>query len=120
MITQEPPSKKRNYSIVDEDLLQNKQNRRIFRAAAYSMGLGVGFMLLLPILPDIEDSVKDARMEEIFHQIAFTLISYSVAISLGFFFLREHIGLVRFLLNWVLIPTAAIYFLTDAYNVITG
>lgn len=105
---------------VDEELLGHKENKKLFRAAAYSMGLGIGFLFLIPLLPDIGDEAKAEAMAHVFNVISYLMIGYSLAVTFSFFFLRANIKLVMFMLNWILVPMVGLWCLTTGYKIITG
>lgn len=116
-----PQQKRRiNLDTVDQELLVNKQNKKVFKNVAYAMGIGVGFMLVMPILPDIGDEAKQDGMEAIYFVISYSLIAYSISLALGFFFLRPYVGLVAFILNWVVMPIVGLWAVTEGYKVIAG
>ena len=113
-------SRRRNLDVVDQELLGNKQNKKIFKNIAYAMGVGIGFILLIPMLPDIGDEAKQEGMEAIYFIISYTLMVYSISLGLGFFFLRPYVALVAFILNWVVMPMVGIWALVEGYKVISG
>ena len=111
---------KRDTGVVDEELLVNKRNKKIFKSVAYAMGLGIGFMILIPILPGIDDESKQAAMEYIYFVLAYSMMGYSIALALGFFFLRPYVGLVSFMLNWVIMPGVGLWAIISGYKAIAG
>lgn len=112
--------RRKNLDVVDQDLLINKENKSTFKAAAYSMGLGIGFLLLIPILPDIGNEERQRGMIDIFTRLSYLLVGYSLALAFGFFLLRPNIGLIKFILNWIVIPTAGLWAVIEGYKVLTG
>ena len=100
---------KREMLTVDEELLLNKFNKKLFRKVAYGFGIGVGLFILIPILPEIIDEQKSGEIKSIFSVFAVSLILYSIVISFSFFFLRSHIKLVLFMLNWFIMPMIGIW-----------
>ena len=113
-------SRRKNLDVVDHELLMNKQNKKVFKGAAYSMGLGVGLLLLIPILPDIDETAKQDGLESIFVTISCVLIANSFALAFGFFLLRPYIGLIQFMLSWFVMPTVGIWAVVEGYKVIAG
>jgi hypothetical protein len=112
--------RKRDVSVVDEELLINKRNKKLFRAAAYGMGIGIGLFIFAPILPDIVSAGKMDALRGLFHTIGWMMILYSLGIGFGFFLLRPYIKLVLFLLNWVLVPITGIYSVIQAIKIVSG
>ena len=104
---------------IDEELLRDKQGKKVFKAAAYSMGIGVGFFIVQPLLPDIGDKEKSDAMMNIFQTIALLMIGYSASLTLAFFFFRSNVKLVLFMLNWVLVPLVGLWCVTEGYKVLT-
>lgn len=111
---------KRDIGIVDEELLINKRNKKLFRAAAYGMGIGIGLFVFTPILPDVVSADKMAALRDLFHTLGWLMIFYSLGIGFGFFLLRPYIKLVLFLLNWVMVPIAGIYCVVQAMKIVSG
>lgn len=111
---------RRDTGVVDEELLVNKRNKKIFKSVAYAMGLGIGFMILIPILPSIGDEAKQDAMEYIYFVLSYSMIAYSFSLALGFFFLRPYVGLVSFMLNWVIMPGVGLWAVMAGYKVIAG
>lgn len=104
---------------VDTDLLVHKQNKKIFKMAAYSMGVGLACVILLPLLSGISsDEAKSDALSTIFFYIGLALIGHSVVIAFSFFFLRENIKLVLFMLNWLILPTIGIWAVMEAMDVL--
>lgn len=104
---------KEKLKYVDEDLLVNKIGRKAFKRAAYAIGLAVGFFLLSPFLPDVGNKEKQDAIIGAFHVLALWLILYGALITVTFFFMREKLKLVMFILNWFVIPTVALKAVID-------
>lgn len=100
---------KREMLTVDEELLLNKFNKKLFKKVAYGFGIGVGLFFLIPILPEIVDETKSDEIKSIFSVFAVSLVVYSMAISFSFFFLRAHIKIVLFMLNWFIMPMVGLW-----------
>ena len=115
---QKRPKKQLEY--VDTELLGQKENVRVFKKAAYGFGVGIGFLLVLPLLPDMEDSKKAGDMVDLFHTMSIGMIFYAGAITLGYFFLRSQIKFIMFALNWIYLPTFGIWAATQGYGILTG
>ncbi len=110
---------RRDIGIVDEELLVNKQNKKIFRMAAYSMGVGIACVILLPLLSNIGgDSAKSEALNTVFLYIGLALIMNALVIAFSFFFLRQNIKLVLFMLNWLILPTAGIWAVLEAIDIL--
>lgn len=110
---------KRTAGIVDEDLLVNKRNKKLFKMAAYSMGVGLACVILLPLLSSIGgDEAKSDALSTIFFYIGLALIAHALVIAFSFFFLRENIKLVLFMLNWLIMPTVGIWAVLEAIDVL--
>lgn len=105
---------------VDTELLGQKQNVKVFKKAAYGFGVGIGFLLVLPLLPDMGDSTKSKAMLDLFHTLSLGMIFYAGAITLGYFFLRSQIKFIMFALNWIYLPSFGIWAATQGYGILTG
>ncbi len=112
-------STRRNMSVVDEDLLLNRQNKKAFKAAAYAMGFGLGMIFLVPMLPLIDDAEKMTAMKDIFRALGFCLIGYSIAVTVTFFVARPNLPVVLGFLNWIIIPMLACWVVVQAHAVLS-
>lgn len=116
------PQKKRRHdlSVVDEQLLLHRENRKLFKAVAYGFGIGLGFLILSPLLPDIGNKEKSDAMIAVFNRVAIYMIAYAGIITFSFFFLRAHMKLVLFILNWLVLPTVGLWAFMEGYKVLTS
>ncbi len=104
---------------VDTELLVNKENKKYFKMAAYSMGVGLACVILLPLLSGLGgDEAKSEALSTIFFYIGLALIAHAVVITFSFFFLRQSIKLVLFMLNWLILPTVGIWAVLEAIDVL--
>ena len=103
------PYRRPDLSVVDEELLVRKENKKVFKKVAYGAGIGVGFFLILPILPEIGDEAKSDAIKHIFSVFAATMIFYSIALTFSFFLLRDNIKLVLLMLNWIVLPMVGLW-----------
>lgn len=110
----------RDFGLVDEDILQNKLYRKVFRTIAYAAGVGIGFLVLMPILPDGGHEAKEDAMKHLFLMISVFLIIYALGMTFAMVFLRDAIKPILFLMNWVVIPSAAIWCVMEGHRIITG
>lgn len=119
-MTQQQRHRRPDLMTVDTDLLIHKENKKLFKMAAYSMGVGIACVILLPLLSGIGDKEKSEALSTIFFYIGLTLIAHSVVIAFSFFFLRQNIKLVLFMLNWLILPTVGIWAVLEAIEVLKG
>ena len=120
---QQLPEQKRpqkRLEFVDTELLGDKKNVSVFKKAAYAFGVGLGFFIILPLLPEVGDPVKSKLMINLFHTISLCMILYAVAVCVAFFFMRSNLKFIMFLLNWVFIPSFAIWAVMQGYNILTA
>ncbi len=115
---QKRPQKRLEY--VDVELLGNKKNVSVFKKAAYAFGVGFGFFIILPLLPDVGDPVKSKLMINLFHTISICMILYSVDVGVAFFFMRSNLKFIMFLLNWVVVPSFGIWAVMQGYDILTA
>ncbi|PZO82704.1 MAG: hypothetical protein DI626_09810 [Micavibrio aeruginosavorus] len=112
--------RERDFSVVDEDMLKNKLYRKVFRTIAYCTGIGIGLMVLLPILPESGHLAKEEGIKDLFLTIGAFLLIYAVGMLVAFMFLRDALKPILFLMNWVVIPSAAIWCVMEGHRIITG
>jgi len=106
--------------IVDVDLLGEKQNARAFRGAAYSIGIGAGFLILYPFLREGQESQQLKDMMELIRVMALWMLGYAAIVLFGYFKVRKHLKYVLFMLNWFLIPTFGLWFLLRIMDIFSN
>lgn len=117
-IKQKPPEK---LKYVDEDLLVDRTGRKAFRAAAYSMGIAIGFIILSPFLPDLGDTNEQSdQIIGVFRMVAFWMIGYSITVAFSFFFMRPRIKAVLFILNWIVMPAVVLNAILSIKDIMSG
>lgn len=107
-------------ALVDRELLASKDGRKAFVCAAYSLGVALGFSILVMFLPDPEGVEKAERMIQIFHAFSLSLLVYSAVAIFAMKFMRTMIKQVMILLNWFAFPTVAYVFVSDLYNMMVA
>lgn len=116
-IKQRPPEK---LKYVDEELLVDKTGRRAFKSAAYSVGIAIGFLILSPLLPEMGPEGRDGEVVAALRGVAYWMIAYALAVTLAFFFVRKHVKIVLFMLNWLVLPAVAINTFLDIQDILAG
>lgn len=109
-----------NLKYVDEELLVDKTGRKAFKSAAYSVGISAGFLLLSLFLPAMGPEGKGDEIISVFRSLAFWMIGYALAVTIAFLFVRRHVKIVLFMLNWFFAPAVVINALLDIKNIISG
>lgn len=107
-------------SLVDRELLATKEGRKAFVCAAYSLGVALGFSILVMFLPDPEGVEKAEKMITIFHAFSLSLLVYAAIAILGMMFMRPVLKQVMILLNWFAFPTVAYVFVSDLYHMMVA
>lgn len=116
-IPQEKPKVKAP-DIFDDGILSKGESKRAFTGAAYTGGIAAGIFLLHPGLFGLGEEGKVARIMEAFHALGYTLVAYALFLLAGFFFAKDNIKMIRFAFNWLIIPTIAIWSITEVVGVL--
>ncbi len=111
--------KAKETAYIDEELM-GKKNRKAFKSAAYSFGLGIGFLVLSPLLPEMGTKEKSDALMSVFRVIAMWMIFYSAATGVAFIFFRKSVKMVLMLLNWFLVPSLAIWGFMEISGILSG
>lgn len=106
--------------LVDRELLATKEGRKAFACAAYSLGVALGFSILVMFLPDPEGVEKAERMITIFHAFSLSLLVYAAIAIFGMMFMKPILKQLMILLNWFAFPTVAYVFISDLYNMMVA
>lgn len=111
----------KSFDFVDTELLGNREYAKAFRQMAYAIGAGAGFLLLLPTLPDIKgEEYRINEMLWLYAAISGFFISYAIIMGATLKFVRGFLPTVQFTLNWMMVPSAAIWFVMEGYRIIKG
>ena len=104
---------------VDTELLGEKQNSKAFRGAAYSMGIGLGFLILSPLLKDYGNK-QVTDMVDLIGVMALWMVAYAAIVFFAYVKSRKHLKYVLFMLNWFLIPTFGLWFLLRVMDIFSN
>ena len=110
----------RRAAYIDEQLMADRTGRKAFKSSAYSLGIGIGFLILSPLLPDFGDPERSKAMFGVFRTVALWMVGYSLVVALGFFFARDKIKMILGILNWIIIPTIGIWAVMEISGILTG
>ncbi len=91
----------------NEDLMA-KQTRKTFMTAAYYLGTAVGLFFIALVVPDIEGTLRDARVIEVFNRFGWALVAASAALLIALIFARGTAKMLMFSLNWFILPAVLI------------
>lgn len=93
------------------ELKKEKKVKRLLKKSAWSVGLGVGLLLLkFIIVPMLGIGETEAGAVTAF---AWLLVFYGAAIILSFVFLRKFIFKINIVMSWVVLPVLAAKILMD-------
>ncbi len=104
----------------EAEIKREKKAAKVFRKTALLGGVGMGLFLLSLIAPLIYKSDITGDMQGLFVKYGVYLMAYVGIMVLTFVFVRGKIFLVNGVMQYVVLPTVAILFAMDAYNIITG
>ncbi|PZQ46556.1 MAG: hypothetical protein DI551_04940 [Micavibrio aeruginosavorus] len=108
------------FKFVDTDLLGEKQNARAFRGAAYSIGIGAGFLILSPFLPKFEGQPQINQMVDLIFVMAIWMVAYAAVVIFTYLKSRKSMKYVLFMLNWFLIPTFGLWFILRVMDIFSN
>ncbi len=109
-----------NKELADKERKRDKKIYKILKKAAIAVGAGLGFIVIIPFLPDITDKDKMVEMRELFSLTGMSVASYGVFMSFVIFFFRDRILLVNGIMNWLIVPTYGLWFAFEAYKILAG
>lgn len=102
----------------DKERKKEKKIAAISRNAAMSVGIGVGFFVLVPLLPEIGNEVKADAMKGLFASVAMAMIGYGAILLLAVMFARSKSTLIAGLMSWFVAPSIAVWFLMEAMDIL--
>ena len=102
----------------DKELKKEKKIGKIGRNAAVSIGLGLGFLVLTPSLPDIDNEAKTDAMKGLFANLAIMMISYGAVLLLSVVFVRNKAQLIAGIMSWFVAPSLALWFCMEVMDVL--
>ena len=73
------------------------------RSAIYA-GVGLGFLILIPFLPDTSNVEKSAAMKELFSLTALSTIGYGILLTVICIFMRSKAVAFDGLMNFFVVP----------------
>ncbi len=103
------------------DQKEQKREKKIFKILKRSsifIGVGFGFLILIPFLPDIADNEKQLAIKNLFFLSAKSVVAYGVLMCLTVFFLRNKALLIDSLMNFFIVPTYVLWFAYEAYAIL--
>ena len=104
----------------EKEIRREKKAVKIFKNTALMAGIGVGLFVLSLIAPMIYQGEGTNEMQVMFRKYGAYIVAYVAAMVLTFMFMRKHIFVVNGIMQYVVLPTVAILFALDAYNIISG
>ena len=108
------------YALAEKERKRDKKIAKIMKRAAISVGVGLGFIILLPFLPEISDTEKMDDMKDLLSLTGMSIVGYGALMTLTVFFFRKHTLVVDGLMNWLVVPTYGLWFAMEAYKVLAG
>ena len=92
---------------LDEKTLKKLQ--KLAKKAMYSIGGGVGLLILKNILPPVEHK---EHLLVIFNDIGWCIIAYGVIVLTCMIFKRKLVFTLDMLMTWFVLPAALVYVVT--------
>ena len=99
---------------------REKKINAIIKRAVISLGAGIGFMILLPFLPHISNEQQMLALKGLFFAAALAVIIYGIIIIIANIFVQKHILKFDMLMNWVIVPTYALWFTIETYKILSN
>lgn len=109
-----------NKELANKERKREKKIYKILKRSAIAVGVGIGFVVMIPFLPDIADEDKMVEMRELFSLTGMSVAGYGVFMTLVIFFMRNRILMVDALMNWFIVPSYGLWFAFEAYNILAG
>lgn len=98
---------------------QNKKAKRVFFKAAGITGIGFGLFILSIIGPFIYNGEETAAMQAMFFKYGVMVMIYTVTMVGVFVFMRKLMVPTNIFMQWVYLPSLAIMFGLEAFEIIT-
>lgn len=106
--------------INDAEVKREKKANKIFFGVAKMAGVTVGLFILSLIAPLIYDAGATSAMQGLFNKYGLLMMLYIGVMVFTFLFLRKNIVTVNILMRYLYLPSVAIMFVYEAYNIMTG
>ncbi|HPD83209.1 MAG: hypothetical protein R3D88_00800 [Alphaproteobacteria bacterium] len=104
----------------DAEIRKEKKAAKIFKNTALMGGIGFGLFVLSFIAPLIYRASTTGDMQDIFIKYGLYMMAYVGVMLVTFIFMRGYIFFINGLMQYLVLPTVAILFAMDIYNVIAG
>lgn len=98
---------------------KGKKAVKLFFKAAGVTGIGIGLFLLALIAPLINNSPATFDMQALFMKYGLLLMLYTGAVVFTFIAMRKMMVPMHLFMQWVYLPTLAIMFGLEAYEILT-
>lgn len=105
----------------EENEREKKRDKKIFKIlkrSSITIGAGLGFLILIPFLPDVSDAEKQKNILDLFFMTGWCIAGYGAFMSLCVFFLRSKVLLIDGLMNFFVVPSYAIWFAFEAFKIL--
>ncbi|MEM6781669.1 MAG: hypothetical protein AAF569_07380 [Pseudomonadota bacterium] len=102
----------------DKDRKRDKKIGKILHRSAVAFGVGIGFLILVPFLPEISDEQKMNDMKDLFRLTGFSIVFYGAIMAAVIFFMRDKAIFFNGLMNWFIVPSYAIWFGMEAFTIL--
>jgi site-specific recombinase len=104
----------------EKERARDKKIAKIMKRAGIALGAGFALFFLTFILPEISDKEKMGAMKTLLSHTGLSVAVYGGIMSLVVFFLRPRALLADGLMNWLVVPSYALWFAFEAYKVLAG
>lgn len=104
----------------EKERARDKKIAKIMKRSAIAVGAGLGLFFLTFILPEISDREKMTAMKSLLSHTGLSVAGYGGIMTMVVFFLRPRALMADGLMNWLIVPTYALWFAFEAYKVLAG
>ncbi len=102
-----------------KEKIKEKKATRIFYSVAIMSGVAIGMFALSMIFPFIYESSATNAMQALFTKYGVLLIIYCLVMIVIFMYMRKHVLWMHTLMQFAYLPTVALMFGMEAYEILT-
>lgn len=104
----------------EKERKREKKIYKVVKRSAIAFGAGIGFIFIIPFLPDVADAEKMEAMRELFVLLGKSISAYGAFMAIAVFVKRDKILLIDGLMNWLIVPTFGLWIVFEAVKILNG